>query len=278
MSNTAYQTQYRQEYIAGFEQGQSLLRSCCTTEAVIQGTSATFLVADSGGATAVTRGVNGTIPARADNLNQYVSTLVEWHDKVRKTGFNIFASQGNGRQMMQRTSLKVLNRKIDADILGELANSTTTLNATSETASLSLVMRAKAKMANNFVDVEEEDNLFFVASPAFEAYLSQIKEFNNANYVDVKPLVGPARRMRRWAGFNWIFHPNLTGKQTATEKCFAFHRSAIGHAVNTGEMKVGAGYHDEDDYYWARSSVYMGSKMLQNAGVVVVNHDGSAFA
>jgi len=131
MANTAFQVQYRQEFIAGFEQGQSLLRTAATTEAVIKGNQATFLVADSGNASAVTRGVNGLIPGRADNLNQYTATLTEWHDKPRRTGFNIFASQGDGRRIMQETTIKVMNRKIDQDILGELANTTTNAGTTS---------------------------------------------------------------------------------------------------------------------------------------------------
>ena len=77
MADTAFQTQYRQEFIAAFEEGQSWLRSTCVTEAVIKGNQATFLVAGSGGATAVTRGVNGLIPARADDLNQTTATLAE---------------------------------------------------------------------------------------------------------------------------------------------------------------------------------------------------------
>jgi hypothetical protein len=35
MSDTAFQIQYRQEFIAAFEQKQSLLRDTVTTEAVI---------------------------------------------------------------------------------------------------------------------------------------------------------------------------------------------------------------------------------------------------
>jgi hypothetical protein len=82
MSDTAFQTQYRQEFIAQFEQRQSLLRDTATTEAVIKGNTATFLVAGSGGATAVTRGINGLIPARADNLTQDSATLAEWHKEI----------------------------------------------------------------------------------------------------------------------------------------------------------------------------------------------------
>jgi hypothetical protein len=69
----------RQEFIAQFEQGQSWLRTICTTEAVIKGNQAMFLVAGSGSATAVTRGLNGNIPPRVDSLTQVPATLVEWH-------------------------------------------------------------------------------------------------------------------------------------------------------------------------------------------------------
>lgn len=276
MANTAFQTLYRQEFVAGFEQAQSLLRSCCITESMIKGSQATFLVADSGGQSAVTRGVNGMIPSRPDNLNQYTAVLTEWHDKPRRTNFGIFSSQGDGRRIMQETTMKVMNRKIDADILGELANTTTTLNGgATATASLNMVMSAMTKLGNNEIDVDEEDNMFFVASPAFRGYLMQTDEFNNAFYVDIKPLVGPARKMLRWAGFNWIFHPRLTGKGTNSELCYAFHRNAIGHAVNSGEMEVKAGENEEEAYFWARSSIFMGSKMLQNSGAIKIVHDGS---
>lgn len=276
MAETAFQIQYRQEYIAGFEQGQSYLRPTTITEAVTKGNQATFLVADTNGAEAVTRGVNGLIPARADDLNQYAATLVEWHDKPRRTNFNIFASQGDGRRIMQEGTRKVMNRKIDQDIISQLTAATLTTGA-AETATLQLVMKALTILDNNDVETEDQENMFFVATAAFRAYLMQSTEFADADYVEVKPFSGPALRVRRWAGFNWIFHQGLPGKGTASETCFAYHRNAIGHAVNTGEMQVSAGYNDEDDYYWARTSAFMGSKLLQNSGVVKVAHDGSAF-
>jgi hypothetical protein len=82
MAETAPVTQYRNEFIASFEEGMSWLRQTTVMEAVIKGNTATFLVAGSGGATAVTRGINGLIPARADSLTQSSATLVEWHDKT----------------------------------------------------------------------------------------------------------------------------------------------------------------------------------------------------
>jgi hypothetical protein len=281
MAETAFQIQYRQEFIAGFEQHQSLLRDACTTEAVIKGNQATFLVADSGAATAKTRGVNGLIPARADNLTQTTATLAEWHDLVRKTAFNVFASQGNQRAIMQATSMGVINRKIDSDILTELATGTITTGA-AVTASMQLVTKAKTKLGN--AGVPWDSNIFAVISPGFEGYLMQIKEFASREYVGKAPMdnADPAWRDRPmmyfWLGVNWIVHPNVTGIGTASESCFMFHKSAIGHAVDTAGIESPVGYDEEQAYSWARCSVHMGSKLLQNTGVVEMVHDASAIS
>lgn len=136
MSDTAFITQYRAEFIHGFEDRQSRLKNACVSESMVKGNTATFLVADSGSASATTRGVNGLIPARADNLNQFSATVLEWHDLVRKTGFNVFASQGDQRRIMQETSMAVINRKIDDDIIAQLDTATNHAGSTGAIASL----------------------------------------------------------------------------------------------------------------------------------------------
>lgn len=277
MADTAFQTQYRQEFVHGFEDMQSRLRSCVVTEAMIKGNQATYLVADSGvTTTAVTRGVNGLIPARADNLNQFTATLAEWHDLVRKTGFNVFASQGDQRRIMQETTMAVINRKIDDDIIAQLDTATVDTGA-AVTASVDLVIKAKVILGNAFVTTEDEDNMFGLISPAFDGYLMQAPEYARADYVDVKAFTGPTRKFRRWAGVNWIVHPRVTGVGTSSEKCYLFHRNAIGQAVDKGGMATPIGYDEEQDYSWARCSMFMGSKLLQNTGVCQMLHNGSAY-
>lgn len=274
MADSAFQTTYRQTFISGFEQRQSLTRSTVTTEAEVNGSSAVFLVADSGGATAVTRGINGLIPYRADDLSQLTATLAEWHDGVRRTKFNLFASQGDGLRIMQETTMGVLNRKVDADIIAALEAGTQDLGAT-QTASLQTVMHVKAILGNNAVPLD--GNVFGLITPGFEAYLMQVKEFASADYVNNKPFENNLT-MFRWSGINFIVHPNLTGKGTTAEKCLFYHKSAIGHAIDTASIDTAADYNSEHSYSWARASAFMGSKLLQNEGVVVVTHDGSAFA
>lgn len=281
MADTAFQIQYRQEFISGFEALQTLLRDTTTTEAVIKGNQATFLIADSGSATAVNRGVNGLIPARTDDLTQTTATLAEWHDLVRRTRFNIFASQGDGRAIMQKTTMGVINRKIDDDIITQL-NTATNDTGTTSTANLNLIVKAKTILGVN--EVPWDGQITLLATPAMEGYLLQTTEFGSADYVDARPVQNgdtawtDAPKMYKWMGMNMIVHPNLPGVGTSAEKCFLYHKSAIGHAFDTQALDTAVGYDSEQDYSYCRASTFMGSKLLQNSGVVVINHDGSAFA
>ena len=282
MADTAFQTMYRQEFIAGYEQHVSLLRDTVTTEAQFKGNQAVFLIADSGGAAAVTRGVNGLIPARGDDLDQVTCTLGEWHDLVRKTGFNVFASQGNQRAIMQMTSMGVLNRKIDSQIITELNTGTVTIGSSTTLPSVSLFQNGVVKLQN--ASVPWDSNTSLVCQPAFLAYLEQAPEFANAQYVEMRPYAGKDASWRdkpmayRWRSALICVHPNLPGKGTTSEKSFLFHKTAIGHAADTSGLQTPVGYNEEQDYSWARASMFMGAKLLQNAGVVVVTADGSAYA
>jgi hypothetical protein len=282
-ADSAFQIQYRQEFVQAFEQHQSLLRDTVTTEAVIKGQQAVFLVAGSGAANAVSRGTNGLIPPRADSNNQNTCTLQEWHDLVRKTGFNIFASQGNQRSIMQMTTMAVLNRKIDSTITTELSNGTVAIGSAGVTIpNVSFIMNAKVKLSN--AAVPWDNNITLLCQPSMLAYLMQAPEWTSALYVDMRPFAGQSGNWRdkptayKWMQMLVIEHPNLTGRGTTSETSYMYHKSAIGHAMDTAGMQTPVGYFEEQDYSWARASAYMGAKLLQNAGVVVMTADGSAYA
>lgn len=282
MADSAFQIQYRQEFIAAFEQHQSLLRETVTTEAVIKGQQAVFLVAGSGSATAVTRGLNGRIPARNDSNTQNTCTLQEWHDLVRKTGFNVFASQGNQRAVMQMTTMAVLNRKIDDLIISQLNTGTVAIGSSSTIPNVSLFQNARVKLSN--ASVPWDQNITLLCQPSFLAYLEQATEFSNAQYVDLRPYAGTNASWKdkpqayRWRNCLLVEHPNLPGRGTSSEKSFLYHKTAIGHAMDTAGMQSPVGYDNEQDYSWARASANMGALMLQNTGTVVITADGSAYA
>lgn len=279
MADSAFQTQYRQEMIKGFEKRESYARRTTTTEAEVRGNQAVFLVADSGGATAVTRGINGDIPTRPDNLNQYTATLAEWHDIPERTNFNIFASQGNGRALMQATCMSVINRKIDSDIHTELDNATVTWNSGSvDTADLPAISKAKTILHNNFAAGDAP--VFALITPAYFAYMMAIDDFKSRDYISTPKFEGVSNKDMQfsWYGVNWIVDAGLPGTGTASAKCWMYSQNAIGHACDKEGLATFVGYDSKNDKSWARCSTYMGSKLLQTAGVVEMLHDDSAFS
>jgi hypothetical protein len=275
MSVEAAMIQYRREFVASFEQRVSPLKMTATKESVISGNQATFLISGSGGDTAVTRGVNGQIPYGNPTNTQVTATLVEKHAPYELTSFNIFASQGDQKRIMQMSSMAVINRDIDLTVLAELANATQDFG--SGTATLNTVLGAQAILGNADIPIEEEDNMFCIVSPAFRAYLMQTTEFSSGDYVDVKQFGGPARRMYRWAGINWVVSSRVTGLGTSSEICYMFHRNALGYACRVGEESVAIGYDDKQDSSWSRATTYHAAKILQNTGIVKITHDGSGF-
>ncbi len=282
MTLDATQTMYRQEFIKFFEQRATLLRRTVTTEAMITGAKAIFLVAGSGSDTAVTRGTDGLIPARSDTETQYTATLVEWHDLRRKTAFNIFASQADQRAIMQMNSVAVLNRKIDSEILTALSGTSTNTGAY-VSGSLALILKAKTKLGNS--GIPWDNNLWAIISPALEAYLYQTTEYASGDYVNKKPVVGAdlswndEPKITNWLGINFITHPNVSGVGTSSEKCYLYHKSAIGSAFDLdGGLNIAIGYDSEQDYSYARASSFFGSKLLQTAGIVQIRHDASAIS
>jgi len=276
MAETAFQEKFRQEVIMGFEKSHSLLRRTVTIETDINGNQATFLVADSGGATAVTRGVNGDIPTRPDNLNQFTATLVEWHDIPERTRFNIYASQGDGRRIMQKTSMKVINRKIDSDIYTELETATLTWGATKTAVVLNDILQTRTDLAENFAT---EDMPWATITPKFHGWLMKLNEFTSVDFINEKPFEGVNRSTAfNWYGINWLVDAGIVGAGTAVAQCYMYATAAIGHACDVERIATEVGYDRKNDKSWARCTTFMGSKRLQNAGIIKMPlNDTSAF-
>jgi len=278
MAETANQVVYRQELIKTFVRRQALLEPRVTTDGIASGSQFTFLINGSGGASAVTRGVNGRIPARANDDTQVTATMTEWHDKPQATRFNFFAGQAGAkrRAAMQEESIAVLNRKADDILITSLATSTQYAGVAASTLTVDKAMHAVAVVLSGNVQLTAND-VTGLLTPAALAYLMQSKEVTSKDYVDVGPLPNMPL-MIRWAGITWITHTALPSAGTAEERLFVFHRNAIGLAKDDLEnMSVSAGYNDEEDYYYARCSRFMGSALLQNTGVCSIRHDGSAY-
>jgi hypothetical protein len=278
VAETANQTLYRQELVKTFERRQAVLEPRVITDGIASGSSYVFLINGSGDATAVTRGTNGLIPGRANDDTQLTCTMAEYHDKPQATKFNIFAGQAGAkrRASMQEESIAVLNRKADDLVIDALETSTQYAGLTAETLTVDKAMHAIAVILNGNATLSFNDCTGLL-TPAALAYLMQVKEVTSKDYVEMGPLPG-LPTVIRWAGITWITHTGLPGVGTSSERLFVFHRNSVGMARDRESMDVSAGYNDEHSYYYARASMFMGAKLLQNTGVCSIRHDGSAYA
>ena len=183
---------------------------------------------------------------------------------------------------MQMTTMAVINRQIDSLIITQLNTGTVTIGAASTIPTVSMFQNGRVKLSN--AAVPWDSNVTLLCQPSFLAYLEQAPEFANAQYVDLRPYAGDVPSWKdkpmayRWRNCLIVEHPNLPGKGTSSEKSFLFHKISVGFAVDTGGIQSPVGYDNEQDYSYARASCYMGAVVLQNTGIVVITHDGSAYA
>jgi hypothetical protein len=273
---------YRKEIVLAFDKTQSLLRDTVTTDTMSQGGVDVFLVSNSAGSHAATRGINGEIPGRQLNLQQNAVTLIPWYDRVVVNDFNMFTAQGDLRLPMQRDVMATINRKIDEDIVNALTSGTIN-TGTAAPATVNLFLRAKTILQNGLVP--DDGNIFLVCTPAFLNLLQQAPEFSSSLYVagrspfaDGTPAWGDNKMVYKWNGVTIISNPTLPGAGTTAAKCYMYHKNAIGHAVNTGTMDMSMGFNEEHQYTWANCKVFMGSTLLQNSGVVTINSDDSSLS
>jgi len=267
------QSLYRDEFVASFEVRQSYLRDTVTTEAMVKGNSAIFLVTGQAD-TMKERGVDGLIPAANETDTQVTITLKEMHHRATQTGWDIFTGQSDRRRILQERGMKAANKEIDTTILAAL-NATTTNYASgaAQTLTYGKLVDILSDLYEN--EVDNDGMITCVWSPKAYARIMTFSQATSVDYVNQKPLVeGP--QPFRFLGAQHIMHPKVPGVGTNAAKCYVYHKAAIGHAIDTAGIKTDIGFNGEHDYSYARHTVYHGAKILQNAGVIEVTVDDTA--
>lgn len=265
---------YRDEFVAAFEQRQSYLRDSVTSEAMIKGASAVFLVTGKAD-TMKERGVDGLIPSASEVDTQVTINLKEMHHRATVTGYDVFQAQSDRRRILQERGMKAANKEIDDTILAALDGTTTTWNSGSAiTLSYNRLVDIITELYEN--EVDNDGGITCVWSPKAYARILTFAQATSIDYVNQKPLMDGYQAPFRFLGAQHIMHPRVPGVGTNASKCFVYHKAAIGHAMDTAGIKIDVGYNGEHDYSYARHSIYHGAKILQNSGVIEVTVDDSA--
>lgn len=266
--------QYRDEWLTEFQRGETYLKDTVTKETVIEGhSSATFAIAgQSSGMTE--RGANGLIPTRNATDRQVTLPLREMHTLENQTKFNVFTAQGGHLRAAMRTRSRLdAVREIDDEIVRALDTATNVYNSgTAITMTLSRMVDIVSELWEGNVD----ERVTFLHTPKSWARLLTMPNFTSSDYVDRKPLMQEAPRPVIYANAWHMMHNGLPGRTTATAKMYVYAKSAVGHALATGEIDVAAGFNDEQAYSWDRATIYHRAAILQQAGVLEITHDDTA--
>lgn len=276
-------TVYREEFIASFEQRTSYLRDTVSTEGLVKGESATFLLVGKADLMRQ-RGVDGLIPNVNEIDTQIKIGLKEMHHKTQQTSFDIFQAHGDRRRLMQERGMIAVNKEIDDTIINSLNSATTSYPLTLVGPATTIVAGTAAMSLNRLVDImsdlhekeiENDGMLTFVWTPKAYAAIQLLPQFTSADYVDEKPLVN-GQRPFRFLGARHLIHNRLPGAGTNAATCFVYHKNSVGHITDTGGIKTDIGYNGEHDYSYARHSVWHGAGVLRQEGVMkIVFNDNS---
>lgn len=267
--------QYRDEWIHEFQRGETYLKDTVSRETITNGhSSATFAIAgQSSGMTE--RGVNGLIPTRNANDRQVTVELKEKHSLENNTNFNVFTSQGGKlREVMQKRSRMDAVREIDDEIIRALSTATNVYNGGT---AVTMTLGRMVDIVSDLWEGNVDERVTFLHTPKSWARLLTMPNFTSSDYVDRKPLMDEAPRPLIYANAWHMLHNGLPGRTGATAQMFVYAKSAVGHALAEGEnIKVAAGYNEEQDYSWDRATIYHRALIIQQAGVLKVVHDDSA--
>lgn len=272
--NTVLQTKYSMEFTKAYEQKESWLRGTVTTEGEVNGDTFVFIIEGTAD-TAVERGANGNIPYASDDQTSTSCTLKEYHHLARKNRFRIFASSAPQRLSMASRGVISINNKTDQLIIDQLETATyQTSNAgTGAANSIRYMLELEAGLDANYVPRDGER--YGLLSPKAFAQAMKINQFSSGDWVSDKPFMN-ITQWRRWGSIKWSMHPNLPGTGGTTSSCFVYHKYAVGHALNKGDMQTKVGENEEHDYSWARATSYQGAKALQLGGIIEFVHDDTA--
>lgn len=269
---------YRNQFIDGFAQTESILMDRCVEESISQGSSVVFDIADLSGELPE-RGVDGRLPRLSSNDSQVTVPLKEYGGTFEITDFERFKSQSDERAKMNRKIYARVNRRLDKVYIAALAAGTTQWNSgTAITVNIDTITSIIAELGNAQIPVTPED-VTWVVSPKMYGKLETLTPFTSADFIDSKPLNGSesgkftnTRKIKSWAQVGWCVSPLLPGVGTSTCTTFLYHRNALGCARPSSEIMYTAGFDDQHHYHFASGTVKAAAKVLQNGGIIKVTH------
>ena len=246
-----------QEYEAGvhmaYQRQGSLIRGTIRTKNGVKNKT-TFQKIGKGSATQRAR--HGQIPPmNVDHTNVSV-TVEDWYAGDWIDDLDTLRVNHDEFMVVQQSGAWALGRKTDDQLLAAMATSTTTQDETANGATLAWAIALGTKAGKSDIP-EGSSNRFVCLDYNNWGKLMAIDQFNRAEYVGNTKVLTDGHIGKMWLGWTWYPHSGIdTTGANATN--FAYHRTAVGHAIgNDVEASM--------QYYNTHDSTFSNNKMQMNA-------------
>lgn len=266
-----FRDRFTDEYKYDFERDGAKLLACVSSQGVVNGDLVYFDVVDPGDE-AVEKGRDGRIPSSDLGLSQVSTQLQNHHKKYRIDDFDKFRANPNTVTAMQMRGRGAINRKIDQIIIDQLDTATNNMGSATILSTLAEISEWVETLSLNDVEIDSGQVCGVVTHRAWSQML-RIPEFKSADYTEVKVADRYySVKAKNFLGVNWMMYNGLTGRGTASAKCYLFHKSAIGHMFDGLPSPI---FFDnkEDAYSGVRFEVKHCAKLLLQRGVIQFLHN-----
>ncbi len=260
-----------------FQQRGSLFRNLVRTDAEVKAESLRFQKL--GTMTVGSKARNGTIAIQNPEhthvdvtmLDRYAATLI---DQLDLTKLNTDVRGGYVENMAAAFA-----RETDDQIIDAMESGTTTnIGSYSGLITANLALLGREGLDDN--NVFSDGRCYCAVTPRQWSALMKIPEFVNSDYIgyDQLPWKQQGFEMKLWNRVYWFVSTRLPGVRTTQAKCYMWHKTAVGHGINS-ELDITWGWENLMKGWSGAGSMSMNAVVIDARGIIEIRvNDTTALA
>lgn len=271
-----FRTKYLDEFRMDYDREKSILAQTTRKDGIVGAETVKWDIVDpSDEAQEKTR--DGKIPTSQLGLSQVSATLRNIHKKFQIDDFDAFRTNPNIRTAMSRKGIAAINKGVDNKIVTTLDSTSVVLNSGSAVSfsTFGTFLNWTTTLWNN--DIPNDGRVWGIVTPNANAQMMRITEYKSQDFVPIGAVAEGQRTMgyREWLGVKWLMFTGLTGRSTATAKCYIYHEDAIGHMLS-GDPTPVPFINEEDAYSGIRYEAKDAAAITLPRGICRAVHDDTA--
>lgn len=233
--DAAFKDKFNSDLHMEYTQKGSLFRGLVRTDGEVDGGTVYFQKL--GTLTMTSKARNGEVPISNPAHNRVSAAMIDKYcrvaiDKLDTRKLSVEVKAGYASSMAQAAADNTDDLLIDVMDAG--ATVTVGDYGSSDTDYIDENMSLEIGEAFDRRNVPRDGNRFCAVTPRQWAALMKIDTFRRADFIGSEDL--PFKKVGRvavtWNDINWFMSNRLNGVATATAKCLAWHKSAVGHGIN----------------------------------------------